>query len=251
LDVTARLRDDPGVLARGLTDEQARRMIGTLSQAGIPAFAIPESSRVTFPEPVLLETAKLAPESLDVEDLRDADNRQLGAVSVPYRDIVFLAAAQVKVEEERRVVEGGDSFPGRPASQGRVSGVGAYALGIGPMYDDGDPELQVSRSVRHERKTEIHHYLDVYAVEPAHHLRLPASTFNFVLTGLKMRPTSILNLVEFIRSFVPRCTGAHVDPGVRRIVDGDPLTNLKINGMDIYERYLDWRIQLLYHPPAE
>jgi hypothetical protein len=249
-DVTRRLRDDPGTLATGLTRDQADRVVGALSQARVPAFALPESSRVVFPDPVLLETAKLGPDALDVQDLRDADNRRLGSVRVPYRDIVFIAAAQVKIEKEKRVVEStGSSYAPPLPGSGAAFGMASPALGLGAAFlEDGGSGLDAGRTVRRVTKTEIQHVLDIYAVEPAHHLRLPATTFNFVLTGLKIRPTSILNLCEFIRSFVPRCETVHVDPSVRCVIDGDPLTNLKFGGMHEYDGYLDWRIQLLYHP---
>ena len=92
------------------------------------------------------------------------------------------------------------------------------------------------------------HFLDLFAVEPAHHIRLNASTFNFIQTGMKMQPTSVMNLCEFIKSLGPRCTDALIDPSVVHILDGNPLTNLKCNSPAHYDAYLEWRIQLIYHP---
>lgn len=233
-DVTREIRERVGILASELTEAQAGRAVAALSQAGVKTFALPEGGLVRFPDPAFLETARLGESALEVSDLRDADSRRIGAVNVPYKDIVLLATAHVRTETEKRIIEDAASFEATPSTMMPPAGF--------PISD------ALGRVVRHERHTEYDHYLDVLAVEPAHHLRLPAGTFNFVQTGLKMQPTSLANLCQFIKALGPLCTQAYIDASVLHVMDGNPQTNLKLNSVEQYDAYLLWRIQLLYHP---
>ena len=245
-DVTREIRDSAGVLASGLSKDEADRLVGSLSQVSVRAFALAESDMVRFPEPVYLETARLRPDALEVSDLRDKDNRRVGHVNVPYRDIVFLATAHVRTDSQRRVVEpgAGGYIPPSEHPFGIAGTFGDLARRRTryPSADDLRPQ------VRTETRSEYDHLLDIFAVEPAHHLRLNASTFNFALTGLDMQPSSIANLTFFIKHFGAKCGQAHIDPSIRHILDGSPHTNLKCNSPEQYDAYLSWRIQLLYHP---
>jgi hypothetical protein len=244
-DVRRQLRQQVGILATGLEQGPAEQLAGALSVAGVAAFALAESAFVRFPEPALLETARLAEDALDIADLRDTDNRPIGALKVPYANIVLLVTAHVRTETQKRVVEGG--------AVGVVGGEHPYGL-LGALGDASRRRTRLPRpedlipKVRHEIQVDYDHHLDIYTVEPAHHLRLPASTFNFHQTGLEVKPTSITNLTEFVTHFVPHCTQAFVDPSILHILDGNPQTNLKFNSPDEYDAYLDWRVQVLYHP---
>ena len=236
-DVTREIRERVGILASELTDAQANRAVVALLQAGVKTFALPESGLVRFPDPAFLETARLGESALEVADLRDADHRRIGAVNVAYKDIVLLATAQVRTETRKRVVESEPHLHSIPP----LAGTGVFAAAV-PAPDAGE------RTVRYERQTRYDHYLDLLAVEPAHHLRLPAGSFNFVRTGLKMQPTSLANLCQFIKALGPRCTQAYIDPSVLHVMDGSPHTNLRLNSVEQYDAYLLWRTQLLYHP---
>jgi len=246
-DVTREIRGKIGVLASGLTKDQAARLVGSLSQVSVRVFALAESSVVKFPDPVFLETARLGNDALEVSDLRDKDGRPIGQVNAPYADIAFIATALVKTTTEKRVTEidtGG---------YGPVVGEHPYGV-LGFMGDlarqrtrQSDPADHVPE-VRIERQSQYGHFLDIFAVEPAHHLRLNASTFNFIQTGLEMQATSIANLTRFIKHFAVHCSRAQIDPSIRHILDGSPHTNLKLGSPAQYDAYLSWRIQLLYHP---
>jgi len=241
IDVTRELRNRVGILASSLNTEQARAFVTLLGQTGVPAFVLPEHEFVRFPPPVFLETARFADDALDVADLRDQNNRPLGAVNLPYNDIVFLATARVRsITETRETVP--DSGP---AIQPRFLSPG---LGFGATFG-----LDFDSEPHHTTRTRQHYqyanYLDLFAVEPAHHVRLNAATFNFIQTGMKMKPTSILNLAQFAATLSARCQHAQIDPSIRHILDGNPQTNLTCKSLDAYQDYLDWRIQLLYHPP--
>ncbi len=235
-DVTRQLRNSVGVLASGLSQDDADKLVGSLSQVNVNAFALAESGIVRFPEPVFLETTRLGPDALEVADLRGENNKPLGKIKVAYGDIVFMATAHVRTETTKRVVESRPNLQSMPPMVG-----GGLAAAI-PAPDAGQ------RIVRHVTHSDYDHFLDIFAIEPAHHLRLNASTFNFVQTGLDMQPSSIANLTFFITHFVPLCDQAHIDPSIRHILDGSPHTNLKCSSPAQYDGYLSWRIQLLYHP---
>ncbi|MFO7898630.1 MAG: hypothetical protein R6V58_06180, partial [Planctomycetota bacterium] len=244
-----KLRDRAGgVLVSSLEKAQADRVVGALSQAGVGAFALADTDRVEFPELVHLETARLGDEELIVSDLRDADYKPIGSARLPYSDIVLLVCAAVRFTREKRVVDPGaqrrlpGSHPWGPA------GMFGDTLRSRRRYLEPDDYVPAKRTVtRHEDR----HLLDLFAVEPAHHLRLDASRFNFIQTGLAMQPTSVLNLIEVIKRLAPRCSQAFADPSIRHILDGNPLSNLRFNSPDQYDAYLDWRVQVLYHPPDE
>lgn len=238
VDVARELRDAGGIVARGLTQGQADHVAGALSQSGTPAFVLPENALVRFPPPVFLETARLGDEALEVEDMRDERNRRLGTARAPYADVVFVATAHVGRQIEQRVVQGPE-----PRSVGIAMFSPMMGLARAARNASGG-----SRRVRRVTKTEYDHFLDLFVVEPAHHLRLNAGTFNFALTGMKLQPSSVANLTQLIRHLAPLCGSALVDPSVRHILDGSPLTNLRFDAPGKYEAYLSWRIQLLYHP---
>ena len=242
-DVTREIRENVGILASRLSRDQADRIVGALGNAGIAAFAVDETEFVRFPDPVFLETARLGDGALEVADLRDAESRRLGAIRVPYGDVVLLVTAIIKTETEKRVVSG-DASPGLSVGAPGAEGLlGVHHRGF--WFHGVDT---TDRTVRVEKKTDYDHALDLFAVEPAQHIRLNASTFNFVQTGLKMQPTSIANLAQFITHLAPHCTQAFVDPSIRRILDGNPFTNVKFDSPGQYDAYLSWRIQVLYHP---
>jgi len=245
-DVTRELREDAGILASGLTKEQADQLVGALSQVNVRAFALAESSVIRFPEPAFLETARIGGDALEVDDLRDARNARIGKITVPYADIVLLVTALVKTTTEKRVVE--------PRSDGYIAPAG-HPLGMAGTFGDlarrrtRYPSADELRPhVRIETHSEYDHFLDIFAVEPAHQLRLNASTFNFVQTGLDMQPSSIANLGQFIEHFAVHCSRAQIDPSIRHILDGSPHTNLKCGSPAQYDAYLSWRVQLLYNP---
>jgi hypothetical protein len=122
-----------------------------------------------------------------------------------------------------------------------VAGMGVFSAAV-PAPNVGE------KTVRMESRSEYDHFLDIFAVEPAHHLRLNATTFNFVQTGLDVQPTSFANLAQFIKHFAVHCSQARIDPSIRHILDGSPHTNLKCGSPAQYDAYLSWRIQLLYNP---
>jgi len=236
-DVTRELREDAGILASGLTKDQAGQLVGALSQVNVRAFALAESSVIRFPEPAFLETARIGGDALEVDDLRDARNARIGKITVPYADIVLLVTALVKTTTEKRVVESNPKLHSLPP----MVGLGGFGAAI-PAPDAGE------KTVRMESRSEYDHFLDIFAVEPAHQLRLNASTFNFVQTGLDMQPSSIANLGQFIEHFAVHCSRAQIDPSIRHILDGSPHTNLKCGSPAQYDAYLSWRVQLLYNP---
>ena len=237
-DVTRDLQNRVGVLAVGLTRDEADRAVGCLSQARVSAFTLRESELVQFPDPVFLETARLGEDALEVADLRDGRNMRLGAVNVPYPDIICLATACVRRRTEEKY---GQDDPDWILNPGLCSS---------DFHDGASINAAYQFTIKPRTRTLWHsdHFLDFFAVKPAHHLRLNAATFNFTQTGMKLQPTSIGNLVEFIQALAPMCEQAEIDPSVRHILDGNPLTNLRCSSTAQYDAYLSWRIQLLYHP---
>jgi len=245
-DVIRELRDQIGFLVSGVDKVRADAIIGALSMVGVPAFRLADDEIVQFPEPTFLETAQFGDDALMVSDLRNQENQRLGKVIVPYKDVVLLAVACVRTEGKRKVIEDthfamGDhpiGLLGRLGDFGRLR-----RSSLEQLIDPG-----TAPKVRTEITSKYDHLLDIFAVEPAHRLRLNASTFNFVQTGLEMQPTSIANLAQFVERLGARCEEAAIDPGVRFILDGNPQTNLRFVGLERYETYLLWRTQLLYHP---
>ena len=159
---------------------------------------------------------------------------RLGKVHVPYKDIILLVTALVRKDTEKKVAEI------RPPTLY----IGAPLAGGGNlpvMLEEQEPGVRVVRT------TELDHYLDIFAVEPAHHLRLNAGTFNFTQTGMKLQLTSPANLAEFVKYFAPLCEHADLDVSIRWILDDDPRTGLRFNSLAQYEAYLHWRVQMVYH----
>ncbi len=235
-DVRRELRDRIGVLATHLPKAQADALVTCLANIGCPALALPEAQLVQFPPVVCLEAARLSDQTLELLDLRGPANPRPGALDIPSADIVFLAAASVvKITTKKKLLE-----PQIPIG---IELTGSFMYGdYARLVDAALPPVADQQSISSD------HLLDIFAVEPACHLRLNASTFNFLQTGMKMQPTSIANLTEFIKYLALRCGQAHVDPSIRHILDGNPLTNLRFNSAEQYDAYLFWRIQLLYHP---
>ena len=245
-DVTRELNKRVGILASGITQERADQIVGTLSQSSISAFSIPESDIVRFPEPVFLKVARLNGDALDISDLLNAAGNRIDAVRVPYKNIILVATGLVRTEIKKKVTETKtSSLASRGIGTAAMLGLGVPSLSaIIPRPSSGKQETRIVR------KSHYDHCLDFFAVEPGHHLRLNASTFNFTQTGLDVQLSSLANLAHFIKNFAPRCEQAFVDPSIRHVLDGTPQTNLKFNTLGQYDAYLSWRIQLLYRPDA-
>ncbi len=244
LDVAHQLRRNRGLVARGLQKAQANRMVEALRGAGTAAFALAEADRVVFPEHVHLSSVRFGDDDL-IAELADANQKPLGPARIPYEDIVLLTCGLVRFTKKKRTTRPVSNDAPLPNFQSwRPMGTLGVSLRSLGRYSHSSANPPGNQNEHHH---EDRHLLDLFAVEPAHHLRIEADRFSFARTGLPMQPTRILNLIALIKCFSARCSEAFVDPGIRYILDGNPRSNLRFQSIQQYRAYLDWRVQMLYH----
>ena len=86
--------------------------------------------------------------------------------------------------------------------------------------------------------------LDIISSEPRRLFRVEAESFNFSSLGLlKLMPSHFQNLVQFIHVLVGKAPKAFIDPSIKFILDGNPLTNLRTPSLESYENRVKWALQ--------
>jgi hypothetical protein len=220
------LADSPGILLAGLSEPQAQRAAEALTRSGLSVMVLPDQEVVTPPPLVEVREAKVLPEGLRVEVPRPP-------VLVPWEEVVFLDAAQVRTVKK---VTGLDSVP-RLAADG--------------FADDGEDSGPPYLMARTRMQVSWQDLLDVVSYEPWLHLQIDRERFRFGRSGLPLHPTSAKNFLALVIAVKTRATKAAEGPGVGLLFDGKPDTRQQFQSMKAFENVLQWQLTRVFRPPQD
>ena len=218
IDVTQELRDRPGILADGLTQQQAQKAAGLLRQGGIGVFVMAQSQMALPPPPIEICDGKLGEDGFSFIGPE-------GPITAPWGQIIFLDCARVGYDEY--------------VKEQQIQMTAYYSRADADAYD---PPV-VSREVRRSKWKE---FLDVVCYDPWVHFRIDRHSFRYAKTGLPLQSASHENFTQLIRAFKARAESAATGPGIRLLLDGDPRTRLSTAGLEAHDNYIQWRLQLLW-----
>jgi len=244
MDHTRALKERPGVLAQGLDESHARKLVAALRGHGVPAFSMRESEMAIPPPVQEIRDGRIADEGF----LMEADS---GPVMAPWREMLLMDCSRVRYEVVKRKRRyrtspdrGGSSESLLPrwlrgtrdpalAPFRDVAGVDPMAIGA-----HGKPQTE-ARSAWKE-------VFDVVCYDPWIHFRMEADAFRYVNANMPVHPTSHLNFTALVVIFNARTEKAVAGPGVAMLLDGNPATRLKSSSLDAFENHVLWRLQLIW-----
>jgi len=211
-----------GVLAVGLSYEQARAAATELQAGGVPVLAVPQDEAVYYPDPVDVREIDLDEGGAD---LRDRDSHR-----VRWENLWLVCLGLVAVEriEEEAVT---------PSLED---------AGVGLMRPF--PRPVPLRSVRRVPQAQQLAFLDLFFREPMLHFRLRRDRLRMdaeisAEAGLS-RAAAFTHLAKRI---VERAPQAHVGEGIDRLFSEESLRSVTFRSMEQYENYLFWQVQLHAH----
>ena len=223
MDLVRQLKDRSGILAEGLTESQAGTAIMGLRQRGVPVFAVRQSQMAVLTEPVVVHEGKVRPEGFRFHG-------PSGNALARWSQIVFIDCARVRCEEMKERSE---------------------------VVREVNPGPRGSMNVSWRTKRSKHQgsawkeLFDAVCCRPWAQLRFDSTSFRFADTGLPVHPSRHDNYAALVVVFKARCERAISGPGVERLLDGDPNTNLRTSSLRAYENHIRWQLQLLRRKPKQ
>jgi len=212
-EVTHGIQMSKGFLARGLAAEKARRLVGQLAEAGVPAGAVPMSSLPAPLKSQRLRDPGFGPDALRGHLLPSGDE------AVPWPQVELAVAARVEMDMEPTALEEDWSpltRPLRPRGQRRADRE--------PVYD---------------------YVVEVFAAQPERRLRLVTYELDFHV--MQRRPARFNHVARLARELVRRAPRDRVSAGIRRLADHDEENwhDLTFTSPIGYEDYVTWQRLLL------
>lgn len=229
-DNVRKLRDAPGILARSLSESEARAFVLALRERGVGAFAMAES-KMAFPP----NAEEVRDGRIEEEGFRFRTSR--GVQLAPWSEIIYIDTARVRhqVERERK------TFQTRPSWLKDHHAVG---LGHGGMFVHTSDSP--GRQPQKETVSAWKEVFDIVCYDPWEHLRIDRDSFRYAAAGMPLHPTNHLNFTALIVMVKARADKAECGPGVGLMLDGKPNTRATESSVEAYENNLLWRLQLLW-----
>ena len=215
-----------GIVSENLDEVSARKLVLQLRNNGIRSSTIEMEKMIELPSPIAVRSGRISDELLYLEG--STVPRNVRRWNVKWDNILLLACARVRREEIVRKMDIRLQEVIRP-----VVGMGGGGVGVRPVL--------IEKKVSRDKWVNL---LDIISSEPRRLFRIEAESFNFLSLGLlKLMPAHFQNLVQFIHVLVGKATRAFIDPSIRFILDGNPLTNLRTPSLESYENRVKWALQ--------
>ena len=238
MDYTRQLRDRPGVLARGLAANDARRLALALGNHRIAVFTMAESEMALPPEVVEIRDGQFREDGFLVKS-------EEGVQLAPWGEILLLDCSRVRYDVTHKRVD--------PS----VRSDGDASIIPNWLRKDNAPFLQdvtgldpatigAQRRMRTETRSAWQEVFDAICYDPWMHFRIDADTFRYVNANMPVHATSHLNFTALVVIFKSHATRAEAGPGVRLLLDGNPRTRLRSSSLEAFENHLLWQLQILW-----
>ena len=225
------LKDSPGIFARDLPQHLADHLASALEQRGIRAFALAEEDMAILPPPVPVSQGV-------VEDEGFYFKAPQGNLMAPWGEILLMDCARVRYQIIRR------SPPSTPWQQGlRNLTRDAFA---GPIRFPLRGEASASGPPAPQASPAWMEVFDVVCYDPWVHFRIDMDKFHYARSGVPVHSTQHLSFTALVVVFRARAQNASLGPGIAHLLDGDPRTRSRADGLAAYENGLLWRLQLLW-----
>lgn len=233
MDHLARLRDAPGVLARGLGQGQAEAFVRALGNQGIAAFVLPESKMAIPPKAEEIREGRVEEEGFRFQSAK-------GPLLAPWGEILLMDCSMVRFEVERKVQE----FRTRP------EGMANYRVSFGNVRVGRRQIVRIPEASPNQPRKETvsawREVLDLICYDPWTHMRIDREKFRYHSAGMPVHPTNHLNFSALAVMLKVRAEKAQCGPGMALLLDGKPATRSKASSLAAYENELLWRLQLLW-----
>ncbi len=215
-----------GIVNEDLDEASAQKLVLQLRHNGIRSFTIEMGKMVELPSPIAVRSGRIADELLYLEG--STVPRNVRRWNVKWDNILLLACARVRREEIVRKMDIRLQEVYRP-----IVGMSGGGIGVRPVL--------IEKKVSRDKWVNL---LDIISSKPRRLFRVEAESFNFLSLGLlKLMPSHFQNLVQFIHVLVGKATKASIDPSIRFILDGNPVTNLRTPSLKSYENRVKWALQ--------
>jgi hypothetical protein len=181
---------------------------------------------IGLPSPVVVRNGRITDELLHLE--KSSVLKGVRRWDIRWDNILLLACARVRREEIIRKMDIRLQEVIRP-----VVGMSGGSVSMRPIL--------IEKKVSRDKWVNL---LDIISFEPRRLFRVEAESFNFSSLGLlKLMPSHFQNLVQFIHVLVGKAAKAFIDPSIKFILDGNPLTNLRTPSLESYENRVKWALQ--------
>jgi hypothetical protein len=218
-DQVLEARSARGIVAEGLSEDDARSLGRSLRSSGFPVALAPAGAVATLPE---AEPA-----------------REKGAL--PAAPPFLVAAAPVTVTTRGRGTKRSGPSPGQKAASTAILMTTGMPIRVGGRTREGEP-------AREEEKLTF--WTDLYYEDPGRRLRIDASRFDFSCLGERMLYQGHANLKLLLGDIVRDAPEAWLNRGTRVLLDGAPLRALDYRSLDDLDRESRWLLTLRAHAPS-
>jgi len=190
-----------GFLCKGLEEEKALYWKEKIGERGIEVEMVSEEEINALPQPVEVLRGKVEENELILKSKEET-------FRIPYEKLLYLACARVRRKEqiEKRVYN--------PEHRVAVTQYGAVRVG--------------GWEKKAEEVSKWNYLLSLVSDDPLLHLQIFEKSFAFPSLGLPLKLTRFENMLQFLEYISNRGENLLVDDSVRFIMDGNPLTNLKL-----------------------
>ena len=202
-----------GLVAEGLSGQEAKALATALGEAGIPCAVGPTRAVVELP-PVEPASA--------LEDL-------------PSRDPLLIAVAGIEVTTRTKTRK-----PKGPSGAQKAASA-AILLTTGLPIKVGGRKRKVE-TTRDERTLSFH--ADLHYRDPSRRLRIDPSHFDFSFLGERMLYQAQGNLKLLVARLVARTPEAWLNHGARVLLEGRPVRTMGYRSMEDLDREARWLLTL-------
>ena len=228
-DASSKMRECGGVIDESLNEQQASRLVGSLSSSRIGAVRIPAENLVEFPKAELCHRGTPTEDGFILEKTElSGGRRAIKRFHIIGQNIVLFIAGMVKEKKKYKKTE--------------------YKREVTAYTRYGALVSNIPKTVTEHRDVSKY-YLDICTIEPTSHCRIEAAQFNFRTFGLGIAPTKFQNLVKLVGWIKSIAAEAFIDRSIQWVLDGDPKTNLRTPSLKAYNNYVFWATQMAYLPP--
>lgn len=219
LDTRARAARGQGVLAEGLELCQARNLAQRLQADGVPVLIVGEKQLLVYPEAVEVRTAELSAS-------RAIFRTYAEEYPFDWPQLWLVSCARI---HQKRKSERVHSTP---------------ITSVRPLGFERHKTTTVTQSSRVRM-------LDLFLSEPFLHLRIDESRFNYqYLPDGRRKESRTANFPLLVKDILRWAPGAHVGPGVDRLLSEESFTGLTFANFNELDRYNFWLVQLCNLKPA-